>query len=867
MFAYLFAVWAFFLVILTASCGGSAIGDAQEFSPNEPPSIISIKAVNFDGTEITQLDIEPYKQFKLIIEAVDPDNNRLEYKFDSASGTFAGISSNSNGCTAVFKTGSIKGGQNIELWAMVTDGKGALVRQSFNLGTGKTGPAIVASLEKIRFRPTDKIKLSVSANCSGFFQLYCDGPANFDFEKDMYRYSYGSNKTTDFILAGPNCTSYADMVLEAKPGCVSDTDYVSEEYELVLVFRDGLFQENSFPQTITIDGMPPQIDTFSQGNGSSTDLEVVVTFNENIGYAASSSLKIDSPDGKVRLKSITGKDVVFSVSGLKALTQYTATISGIKDIAGNEMVSAAKSFKTKFFGNGRFSIWNDPWGVSYTAYCGFENIEFQLQAQDENGNHVSSVSYSSSDSNLVSVNTSGYISVKTENLDNIDKQVVITGRYLGNEAKFIVNIKTWYPVTKAEDFADGGVIAKNLKCKFILMNDIDFALSSNDKIKPIGSGTNPFTGVFDGGKKTLSNFEIVAQGTNDHYASLFSHNEGTIINLFVKNAELSNENLQNIGIICGYNYTGGIIEKCYVEDSAVIGENSVGGIAGLNLGEINECKIIRGRVIAKGNNIAGGIAGTNQGYVRKCINDNAMVYAKEHVGGLIGVVELGKVEDCSSDVNLASGEGITIINKVGGLIGYARPNDNISTVEIINCYSTGLVTVSGANNVGGLIGYAENAKISQCYSDCIVVGKNYVGGLIGNMDYTNVTNCYSRQTVNGSSYAGGLIGYILNKANSTVSTSYSEAVVVSTNPPHGELIGFVPGVNETVLYTDCFCLNQNFDSIFGSDKNQGQMQDIDTYLNSIPKWDISSSSVGGSIWRIYPGINRGFPYLRSVPPK
>ena len=174
------------------------------------------KAVNFDGTEITQLDIEPYKQFKLIIEAVDPDNNRLEYKFDSASGTFAGISSNSNGCTAVFKTGSIKGGQNIELWAMVTDGKGALVRQSFNLGTGKTGPAIVASLEKIRFRPTDKIKLSVSANCSGFFQLYCDGPANFDFEKDMYRYSYGSNKTTDFILAGPNCTSYADMVLEAK---------------------------------------------------------------------------------------------------------------------------------------------------------------------------------------------------------------------------------------------------------------------------------------------------------------------------------------------------------------------------------------------------------------------------------------------------------------------------------------------------------------------------------------------------------------------------------------------------------------------------------------------------------------------------
>ncbi|MBP9021652.1 MAG: hypothetical protein KBH06_00490 [Spirochaetes bacterium] len=98
------------LCLFFAACGGSAIGDAQEFSPNEPPSIISIKAVNFDGTEITQLDIEPYKQFKLIVEAIDPDNNPLEYKFDSASGTFAGIISNPKGCTAVFKTGSVKGG-------------------------------------------------------------------------------------------------------------------------------------------------------------------------------------------------------------------------------------------------------------------------------------------------------------------------------------------------------------------------------------------------------------------------------------------------------------------------------------------------------------------------------------------------------------------------------------------------------------------------------------------------------------------------------------------------------------------------------------------------------------------------------------
>ena len=49
------------LCLVFAACGGSAIGDAQQFEPNEPPVILSIKAVNFDGSEITQLDIEPYK--------------------------------------------------------------------------------------------------------------------------------------------------------------------------------------------------------------------------------------------------------------------------------------------------------------------------------------------------------------------------------------------------------------------------------------------------------------------------------------------------------------------------------------------------------------------------------------------------------------------------------------------------------------------------------------------------------------------------------------------------------------------------------------------------------------------------------------
>lgn len=54
------------LAVLSA-CGGSAIGDAQDFSPNVPPVIMSLSAHNTDGTDVTIADIEPYKQLKLML--------------------------------------------------------------------------------------------------------------------------------------------------------------------------------------------------------------------------------------------------------------------------------------------------------------------------------------------------------------------------------------------------------------------------------------------------------------------------------------------------------------------------------------------------------------------------------------------------------------------------------------------------------------------------------------------------------------------------------------------------------------------------------------------------------------------------------
>jgi len=876
------------LCLILFACGGSAIGDAQEFSPNEAPSILSIKVVNFDGSEITQLDIEPYKQFKLIIEAVDPDNNPLEYKFDSASGTFAGILSNAKGCEAVFKTGSIRGGQNIELWAGVSDGNGALVRQSYNLGTGKSGPAITAKLEKIHFRPTESVKLSISANCSGFFQLYCNGNSEekFDFEKDMYRYSYSENKTTDFILAGPNCTSYADIVLESKAQYDNDTSY-----NLVLVFRDGLFQTCDYGQTIYVDGTPPEIkekDGFSFVENAELAPEVTVIFNEEIGYADSSCLKLEPAGGNVKLLRISGKTVYFSVTGLESLTPYRATISGIKDIAGNMMVPDSKnSFMTKYSGSSKFVVYDKSAGMSFTSYRGFENKTLTLTSNQ--GEDFTCVS---SDSDIVSVENK-ILTVKTHDYALTDKSLS-TDRTItitatngnGEKAYFVITIKPWYPVTKASEFGQGEIIDQNLNGRFRLENNIDFKASNVSAISPIGcyidgfpeTPTNkPFTGIFDGYNKTLSNFKINPASSDRGNAGIFAYNKGTITNLKVNSATFEVSSKGTVGIICAVNE--GTISNCDLENINITAFSYAGGIAGYNYDLISNCKVLNDSVVNASDGVAGGLVGKMiSGKIEKS-SSNCNVEGGGVLGGLIGYYENGAVINCNSNAEVSGDNAVggfvgswqngsiegdcyskgTVSGKVmvGGFAGAIKHGFSVNGLysesvvyalsgatacfggfagcvegygSITNCYSTGSVNASGCDDVGGLIGYVEDsydkAGVTITLSrydnkDGGVTGKANVGGLIGRIAESvtsdvNIDQCFANTTIvtGSSNNIGGLIGY-LNSAE--ITDCYSRGRVEGSENIGG-LIGYVNDEKSTVSY--CYSIATVFSK---NSKNYGEL--------------------------------------------
>ncbi|MFI4912116.1 MAG: GLUG motif-containing protein [Sedimentisphaeraceae bacterium JB056] len=242
--------------------------------------------------------------------------------------------------------------------------------------------------------------------------------------------------------------------------------------------------------------------------------------------------------------------------------------------------------------------------------------------------------------------------------------------------------------------ADIESVNNDLAAHYILVNDIDLSgityitapiAPNTDTSNGVFNGTM-FTGIFDGNGYAVNGLTIDG-GSND-FLGLF----GCIGN----SAKVSDIEIKNISLL---------------------GDRSVGGVAGSNKGLIAN------------SNITGDVNG---------------VY---YVGGLVGRNDYGGIVNSYSDVSVS---GST--RDIGGLVGH-----NLGIIT--NSYSTG--NVSGGVGVtgrflGGLTGY-NNGNIMFCYSVGAVAGDWYLGGLAGCND-GNVAHCYSTGSVQGGAYKGGLIG-------------------------------------------------------------------------------------------------------------
>lgn len=193
---------------------------------------------------------------------------------------------------------------------------------------------------------------------------------------------------------------------------------------------------------------------------------------------------------------------------------------------------------------------------------------------------------------------------------------------------------------------------------------------------------------------------------------------------------------------------GAVVENLTVSlTMAPEGERqNVGGVAGINYGTIQNCRMI-GSV--SGEKYAGGIAGVNavSGIVHDCTTDGA-VYGLDGTGGIVGY-NLGVIDSCENngyvntestdpsfslddlsmepalDVHdlISTSTGVTITD-AGGIAGYSCGSITLST-------NHGLVGYPQIGyNIGGIAG-RSSGHIGSCSNDGEIKGRRDIGGIAG----------------------------------------------------------------------------------------------------------------------------------------
>lgn len=274
-----------------------------------------------------------------------------------------------------------------------------------------------------------------------------------------------------------------------------------------------------------------------------------------------------------------------------------------------------------------------------------------------------------------------------------------------------------------------------------LGNDID---CTGLTIETIGSNTVPYSAIFDGNGKTISNLTITPNPYN--ICGLFSHlhEEGIIQNLTLSNCTISGG--QEVGAFVGY-VMGGSISNCHTSGCTVSsGEGQTthaGGIAGYAITSdgtitISGCTVTSGSVTARteydmspGTSYAGGILGeglTNTTTISISISGcevNSTTITSNHTcnnstlisGGIVGnathtngtfTISNNIVKGSSKITYLHSAETMTI--KCGAIAGDC--SDGVTFTD--NTYEYSVIThdnTTGYANRG--IGSSDEDVIGQ----------------------------------------------------------------------------------------------------------------------------------------------------------
>lgn len=443
----------------------------------------------------------------------------------------------------------------------------------------------------------------------------------------------------------------------------------------------------------------------------------------------------------------------------------------------------------------RINVWRD-----YTFPDRIEDLSVNLTGIDPEEYQLT-----------LSVSSSGYLSVVAEFACEGEEPVSSYERPVGYGTKSDpFRISTASELYWFAAFVNGKLTAPDLTLEpetacAILMNDITvnpnllhtdgtlIGAPGFERWTPIGYGSK-YTGTFEGQGHAVKGLYF------DHGISYTKHRDiGFIANLdnggCVRNLTVADSWFATPSANTDF-YLGGIAG--YVGDATVTGcffqgvikantdhfLNSVGGIAGVSNGTIDDCWVM-GWIKAYSTYGAGGIVGSARGTVKNSINYAQVINTLPALseggyysgtGGIVGILRQGVVADCRN-IGIIGGKHF-----VGGIAGQACGTQ--SQPALINrCSNEGDVGGSG------IVGRLGDGTLSSAAAD----------------GYATVQNCYNKGSV-----LYGICEYANGSGNEV---SYCHNVGIATQQP---ILGGAAADSDIVIKRCYYQAGSEMDSIVGT---------------------------------------------------
>lgn len=289
-------------------------------------------------------------------------------------------------------------------------------------------------------------------------------------------------------------------------------------------------------------------------------------------------------------------------------------------------------------------------------------------------------------------------------------------------------VEGYTPVSNKEEL---DAIRNDLSGKYYLTADIVFTEADylyggsfyNDGKGwiPIGSNSNPFTGILDGNGHSI----IGLYAGQYEYAGLFAYFSGTVQNLTLKDAKIQGNLIS--GAIAGQTNDAALLRNCTV-DGIVQANRGAGGLVGRCYGSWNSRGVVEfenchnyATVIATADDAwAGGVYGDSSVFdiVVHQSSNHGDITAEDTAGGIAATLSVnGSITESYNIGNISVIAGTNQANGAGGIAGSTETNTLIS-----NCYNTGLIKATNSINdysygyLGGIAGWLSDDGIKNCYN-------------------------------------------------------------------------------------------------------------------------------------------------------